>query len=168
MEISEKELAVINEIHNNHLPDQRTIASLTGISLGLTNLIIKRLIKKGYVKAKQLNTRKIQYILTPEGFGEKAKKSYTYTLKTIDTFKKLKEDMQKLIISECKKGTSDFIISGRGELADILELAFKNIKKKNIKYIHIKGQDKVLLIPGRNTHNNEIDVLTYLSGINHF
>ncbi len=43
----------------------------------------KNAIKKGYVKALQLNRRKIQYMLTPKGFSEKAKKSYSYTVRTI-------------------------------------------------------------------------------------
>ena len=71
--ISEKEYAIIREIHKNHIPDQRTLATRTGISLGMTNIIIKKLIKKGYIKAKQLNQKKIQYILTPKGFTEKAR-----------------------------------------------------------------------------------------------
>ena len=82
--VSEKEFAVINEISNNHLPDQRTIADRAGISLGMTNLIIKRLIGKGYIKAKQLDKRKIQYLITPKGFSEKANKSYNFALKTIN------------------------------------------------------------------------------------
>jgi DNA-binding MarR family transcriptional regulator len=167
VEITEKEFAVINEIHNNHMPDQRTIATRTGISLGMTNLIIKRLINKGYIKAKQLNPRKIQYLLTPKGFGEKAKKSYNFTLRTIETVKTMKERIQQLILTESGKGTSDFIISGSGDLADIVELAFKNIENKDIKYIHTCGQDKVFLIPGRNENSQGIDVMIYLSDYNH-
>ena len=46
-EISEKEFAVIREISINRFPNQRTIATKTGFSLGLTNLIIKKLVKTG-------------------------------------------------------------------------------------------------------------------------
>ena len=97
MEITEKEFAVIKEISGNHLPDQRTISHRTGISLGLTNLIIKRLITKGYIKATQLNRKKIQYMLTPKGFSEKADKSYRFALKTITHFRMLKDNIQNIL-----------------------------------------------------------------------
>ena len=126
MEISEKEFAVIREISNNHLPDQRTIATRTGISLGLTNLIMKRLVKMGYVKAKQLTSKKIQYILTPIGFKEKAKKSYNFTLKTINTVKTMREAIQGLIVKRNKAGITNFEIHGDSELADIAEIALNN------------------------------------------
>jgi len=134
MDISEKEFAVIREIHNNHLPDQRTIAIRTGISLGLTNLIIKRLIKKGYIKAKQLDRKKIQYLLTPKGFSEKAKKSYNFTVKTIGTFTAIREKLQQFITEECQKGAVEFAVSGSGELADIVEFALKNMPGQPVKF----------------------------------
>ena len=49
IEVSEKEFAVIQEIHKNEMPDQRMIAHKTGISLGMTNMIIQRLIERGYI-----------------------------------------------------------------------------------------------------------------------
>src|SRR5271157_2861065 len=133
--VSEKEFAVINEIFNNHLPDQRTIASRAGISLGLTNLIIKRLIGKGYVKAKQLNKKKIQYLLTPKGFSEKASKSYNFTLKTIEMLKSVRERIQGLLQQKYNEGFSEFTISGVGDILHLCELAIKQLNKGDIKYI---------------------------------
>ncbi len=139
LKISEKEFAVIREISNNNLPDQRTIANKTGLSLGLTNLIIKKLIKTGYIKVKQLNRRKIQYILTPKGFAEKAKKSYNYTLKTIKLFKEIKSKIQQLILDFQQQGVKKFIIIGDNELTDIVEFAFKTFPEiKNLEYLVIK------------------------------
>lgn len=132
--VSEKEFAVINEIHKNHLPDQRTIADRTGISLGLTNLIIKRLIEKGYIKAKQLNKKKIQYLLTPKGFSEKASKSYNFTLKTIGMLKSVRERIQEFLKLNYDEGFNDFVITGSGDILDLCELAIKNLDKLDLKY----------------------------------
>jgi len=132
--MDEKEFAVIREISNNYLPDQRTIARKVGISLGITNLIIKRLVRTGYIKIKQLNRKKIQYILTPKGFSEKAKKSYNYTLKTIKQLRAIREGIQELILKEYRNGKTEFIIEGEDDLADITELAFKNLSHLNLKY----------------------------------
>ena len=140
LEMSEKELAVIREIHNNHLPGQRAIATRTGISLGLTNLIIKSLIKKGYIKAKQLNQKKIQYLLTPKGFSEKTRKSYNFTLKTINMLAGVRDGLNKLISDKIGKGYDNFELSGSGEIINIAEMFIKNID--GIKCSVIKQDDK--------------------------
>jgi DNA-binding MarR family transcriptional regulator len=166
MEISEKEFAVIREISNNHLPDQRLIATRAGISLGLTNLIIKRLIKKGYIKAKQLDRKKIQYLLTPKGFSEKAKKSYNFTLRTIGFFTTIREKLQELITSGCQKGAIEFAISGNDELADIVEFALKNMPDKTVKFSRNSKEStsdgKTLLTVYTAEKNYSVDIMDTL------
>lgn len=169
--ISEKEFAVITELSNNHLPDQRTIARKLGISLGLTNLIIKRLVKIGYIKFKQLNRRKIQYLLTPEGFAEKAKKSYNYTLKTVNALTLLREKIQKLIVEKYKSGIRDFLIVGDGELADLTEITFRKLSlpdakySRGIKYKKFVANGSVLVFDTSEgkTDGNTINLISYLS-----
>ncbi len=134
--MDEKEFAVIREIANNHQPNQRLIARKLGISLGLTNLIIKRLINKGYVKISQLSARKIEYILTPQGFAEKAKKSYHYTLKTIMAIRNLKNRIQEIIISEYKNGKRKFAIQGNNELAILVEISLRHLNLEGLEYIN--------------------------------
>lgn len=167
MKISEKEFAVIREISNNHLPDQRVIATRTGISLGLTNIIIKRLIQKGYVKAKQLNHKKIQYILTPKGFSEKAQKSYFFTLKTISLLKTTKEEIIQLLMREHEKGATHFEITANNELGDIVEIAFKNLAQMNLSYIRKddeqNGQETASLIIDSPKGRTSIDLIQYLA-----
>jgi len=178
-EINEKELAVIREISNNNLPDQRTISKNTGISLGLTNLIIKRLIKKGYIKILQLNKRKIQYILTPKGFTEKAKKSYNYTIKTINLLKLMKEKIKELIIQLYNEGNREFVIIGNNELASIIELSFKEINLSDLKYNKSYNKNNLIkknskniifltdtnskIFKYKNSSDNVYDIISYLS-----
>ena len=81
--IGERELKIIEEISQDKNLTQRKISHRLGLSLGMTNIILKRLVSKGYIKVKGLDRRKVQYILTPKGFTEKTKKSYRYFLKTI-------------------------------------------------------------------------------------
>ncbi len=78
--IGERELKIIEEISREKNLTQRKISHKLGLSLGMTNLVLKRLANKGYIKVKGLNRRKVQYILTPKGFAEKTKKSYRYYL----------------------------------------------------------------------------------------
>lgn len=131
--ISEKEFQVIRQIASNGVTDnsgvnQRMIARQTGMSLGLTNLIIKRLVNKGYVKLQQLTARKIQYFLTPKGLTEKAKKSYRFTLRTIETLKQMKQQIQEVMLAEYRKGIRRFVIKGEGELAGLVKISFEGFR----------------------------------------
>lgn len=107
MEVNDKELVILKESAINHLPGQREIAKNSRFSLGLINLIIKRLISKGLIKTKRLNKKRIQYIVTTKGFAEQAKKSYYYTLKTIEQFKLINQKIQDLVIECHNRGTRE-------------------------------------------------------------
>ncbi|MCX5782696.1 MAG: hypothetical protein NT145_08400 [Elusimicrobia bacterium] len=166
--VSEKEFAVINEISNNHLPDQRTIASRAGISLGMTNLIIKRLIGKGYIKVKQLDKRKIQYLLTPKGFAEKANKSYNFTLKTINLLTSVRAKIKELLENKHNGGCTDFVISGSGDLIDIIEFACKNLASKGLNYsirhtVSDKENSTTIEYSEKSGKRSAIDLIHYLS-----
>ena len=110
--IDERELRIIEEISQNQNLTQRKISHKLGLSLGMTNIILKRLASKGYIKVKGLNRRKVQYILSPKGFAEKTKKSYRYFLKTIHSLQEMKKKIQRLILMEYKEGKTHFVILG--------------------------------------------------------
>lgn len=169
MEITEKEYAVIVEISSNTTPDQRTIANNTGISLGMTNIIIKRLINKGYVKARQLNHKKIQYILTSQGFAEKARKSYRFTLKTIDLIRMMKNKVRHLIDEEHLQGADTVIIRGSGELTDMVKLSVNDLpypltlERQTISDSDTPSVNNLVFISSSGEYRHEIDLVEYLA-----
>ncbi len=126
MEVNDKELVILKEIAINHLPDQRKIAKNSSFSLGLVNLIIKRLVNKGLIKTKRLNKKRIQYIMTAKGFAEQTKKSYHYTLETIKQFKLMNKKIQDLVTGCHKKGIREIVILSDMELTIMIEMAIKS------------------------------------------
>ena len=60
---------------------QRDIAKAIGMSLGMTNSLLKRFSDKGYLYLK-ISQRNIQYILTPAGMNELTHRSYRYFKRT--------------------------------------------------------------------------------------
>ena len=64
-------LKLLEEIDNDRTPTQRDLSKKLNISLGLVNLFIKRLGKKGYFKIKTIPKNRVKYILTPKGAAEK-------------------------------------------------------------------------------------------------
>ena len=174
-EINERELRVIEEVGKDKNLTQRKISHRLGLSLGATNFVLKKLASKGYIKMRQLNRRKIQYILTPKGFAEKVKKSYRYFLKTIHSLKLMERKIQDLVLTEYQKGKTHFIIFGDGELADIIELSLRNLNISDLEYTRastleeICDQDATILLAQAkdNSKDNDgrwIDVLASISG----
>lgn len=150
--LSEKEFTLINRIGNNNSElTQRQIAQHTGFSLGLTNLILRRLAKKGYVKVKQLTHKKMRYILTSKGMIEKTKKSYGYICKVIKEMQYIKNVIIELLRAEYQKGNKVFGILGNGELAGLVELCSDNFP--DIKTIRIDSNNFY------NTHKDEVNIM---------
>jgi len=142
-EITERELRIIDEVSKDLSLTQRDISQKAGISLGMVNIILKRLIRKGYIKVRQLNGKRIQYILTPKGFAEKTKKSYHYILRTITSLRRMKGRIQEVILREYERGQRKFIILGDDELADIVEISLRSLNKADIRYKRVAREEQI-------------------------
>ncbi len=140
--ITEKEFEVINIIATDASSTQRGLASKTDMSLGMVNVLLKRLILKGYLRAQQLNRKKMRYLLTPKGFAEKTLKSYHYTAKTISSLKTIRSGLETIVNESYRRGTRDFWIVGQGDLADLLEITLRDLNKPEVRYhrtLHAPG-----------------------------
>ena len=133
--ISSKELKVIDSISRNSKSSQRDIAQDVDLSLGLTNILINRLIKKGYLKASRLNAKKVRYIITPKGLKEKAKKSINFMKRSFSVISDLKELISHFAIKQYKAGRRKFVILGEGELSDITELVLRALDLKDVSIV---------------------------------
>lgn len=84
-------MRILEHIHENPTITQRDLASKLGIALGLTNSYIKRLYKKGCIKIKNLDGKRLKYILTPKGFVEKARLTCNYMARSFNYFREIKQ-----------------------------------------------------------------------------
>ena len=142
-DISDREIKIIEEIAKNKGITQRELSRRDGISLGMVNMSLKRLAKKGYVKIRGMNRRSLEYVLTPKGFSEKAQKSYRYFRNTLASLKKMKKKIQTLILTEYSRGERNFFILGNGELADIVEMSFKGLPFNDIELRRVRDEKEV-------------------------
>jgi len=142
-EITERELKVIDEIAKDQSITQREISRRAGMSLGMVNIVLKRLTRKGHIKLRRLNKRSLEYILTPKGFAEKAKKSYWYINRTINSLREIKAKIQILILKEYQRGERKFIILGNSELADIVEISLRDLRKSDLRYTRVSKREKI-------------------------
>lgn len=82
------EFEVLENIHKSENWEkapvkQRELAKIAGISLGMTNAILKRLVEKGWLTMRRINSRNLLYAVSPECLEEISKRSYRYLRRTI-------------------------------------------------------------------------------------
>jgi len=102
---------------------QRDLALKTGVSLGMTNAILRRLAQKGWITIKKLNSRNIQYAVTLDGINEIIHRSYNYFKRTIEMTVYYKEIINRIIRQAKQKNISAVILVGASDLDFIIEYA---------------------------------------------
>jgi len=73
---------LLEAVEQNARVTQRTLSNQLGIALGLTNIYVKRLVRKGCIKVVNVKPNRIAYLLTPRGVAEKARLTYEFNSDT--------------------------------------------------------------------------------------
>lgn len=118
--LDESELALLREITRSPIQTQRNLSRGAGLSLGMTNLLLKRLARKGLIKVGRLDWKRTQYLLTPKGALEKTCKTYDYALYTVRLFRQLQENVTTVLRREHAEGRREFWIVAQDELETAL------------------------------------------------
>jgi DNA-binding MarR family transcriptional regulator len=100
---------------------QRDLAQIAGTSLGMTNFILKRLAKKGWITIRKLNSRNIQYAITLEGLNEIVHRSYRYFKRTIKNVVFYKDRIDEAVAGAKKKNLTAVLLIGTSDLEFIVE-----------------------------------------------
>ena len=69
----ELELKILDKIEKTENLSQRIISKDLNVALGLANSLIKKFIKKGFLKLKEAPMKRYLYYITPKGMIEKTK-----------------------------------------------------------------------------------------------
>ena len=145
----EKELTILENIYNQ--PGevrQRDLAEIAGLSLGMTNAILKRLAVKGLLTIKRVNNRNIHYIVTPSGIEAITRKSYRYFKRTIKNVVYYKEAIEELVSGIKNQGYEGLILKGSSDLDFIVE---HSCRKADLRYIKEDGlAGKIFLLYSEN------------------
>jgi len=120
--LNEKELRVLNQVAQNSVISQRELARETGISLGLINVILNKFLKTGYLQVASLNKRKLEYLLTPQGFLTITRRTYQFATRTIQNYRNLQRQLAELLLRLNQDGFNYFSVHGDGELKEMIEV----------------------------------------------
>ncbi len=148
--LNEREFELINIIGGQLGANQRDLSKQLDISLGMTNLLVRRLVGKGYIRIRQLNKKKTEYILTPKGFTEKYLKSVHYTLKTIRSIGLIRKQLNIIIQRLYHEGERVFLILGNSDLAELVEMSLRQpqwvgVQFKRVEHIPDKPEGIVFI-----------------------
>ncbi len=116
-------LSVLTSIERDSTITQRKLAGELGIALGLTNAYLRRCVRKGLVKMRQVPLNRYSYYLTPQGFAEKSRLTAEYLSVSLDFFRRARSDCVALL-RQCEAlGWRKVALYGAGDLAEITILS---------------------------------------------
>lgn len=118
---NDKELEILQHICHRESIRQRDLAEIVGMSLGMTNAIMKRLVTKGLLTVRKVNNRNMIYAVSPEGMEEIARRSYKYFKRTIKNIVYYKNSIEELVRDVRDSGFSGIVLVGKSDVDFIVE-----------------------------------------------
>jgi len=117
------DLEILTHIEANPDTTQADIAGQLGVAVGSVNWYIKRLINKGYIKATQMERRRLRYLLTPNGLAEKARLTRKFMQASLHWYRVTREASKDFLAQVKKAGYDTVCIEGDRDLAEIIYLS---------------------------------------------
>lgn len=149
---SDPDLADINRDlilleHLEQYPDatQASLALQLGVAVGTVNWHLKRLIAKGYVKARRVERRKLRYLITPEGLALRARLTLDFIQNSFRLYRLVRERSMNALQQVERAGYTRILIQGEGDVADICRLT---CFEKGIEIINEQDHAPILHIQG--------------------
>lgn len=106
---------------------QRSLSRDLGIALGLTNLLVKRLVRQGWVKVIHIKPNRMRYLVTPAGIAEKTRMSRAYFEASVQFYRQTRDRIHQQFSmlsttwpdNGTPGGPKRIVFYGAGEVAEI-------------------------------------------------
>ena len=115
-------LKLLTSLSENPECTQRDLASEFGISLGMMVSYMKNSVKKGFVRAKQINAKRWAYFVTPKGFTEKSIMVSDYVARSLSFYKNTRLQLERLFNACTKQNLTNIALVGSSEISEIATL----------------------------------------------
>jgi hypothetical protein len=143
-----RDLQLLEAVEQNARVTQRTLSTKLGIALGLTNIYLKRLVRKGYIKCVNVRSNRISYLITPRGIVEKARLTYEFMDYSLHLYGGVRQRLRS-VFQECGAGGRRVAIFGRGEAAELAYLSLKEAGLEPVAIFDGEGGPEFLGMPVR-------------------
>lgn len=127
---AQRDLEILTAIEEGRPLTQRDLAQRLGVALGLTNLYLKRLATRGYIKVvefprKPAARKRLRYLLTPRGIAEKTRLTYEHMAHALALYRRARQALRVHLASLADRGVKRVALYGAGEAAEIAYLTLK-------------------------------------------
>jgi DNA-binding MarR family transcriptional regulator len=117
----DKAISLLELLKNNPDAGQRDMAEAIGLSLGMTNMLLKELSARGWMMMRRLTARKVQYWLTPEGLKELSRRSYRFLKKSIHRVAECRVRLEFLVLEVKRLGSRGVWLIGNSDVDFVLD-----------------------------------------------
>jgi len=121
-----RDLQLLEAVEGESTVTQRTLAARLGIALGLTNLYVRRLIRKGHIKSVAMPPNRLVYFVTPRGVQRKARLTLEFMKYSLDLYRKARRDLRRGLRERLTE-QERVAIFGTGEAAELAFLLLREV-----------------------------------------
>jgi hypothetical protein len=130
-----------------------------GIALGLTNLLIRRLIRKGWVRIIRIKPNRVRYLLTPAGIAEKARMSRAALQNSIRFYVDARDRIRERFATLSKELPGDghgfddgpaakrIVFYGAGEVAEVGYVCLQGTGLQLVGVVDDQGRKRFFDVP---------------------
>ena len=133
-----RELEMLQAVAENARITQRSLSTRLGIALGLTNIYLRRLTRKGYIKCVGVQSNRLSYLITPKGIAEKARLTYQFMDYSLHLYREVRRHLTETLRTVLSSDRRRVAIYGTGEAAELAYLSLKEF-----------GLEPVMVLDGR-------------------
>jgi len=119
---SNLDLTILENLEQNPDAAQASLAAKLGVAVGTINWHLKRLIEKGYIKARRVERRKLRYAVTPEGLALRARLTVDYLHTSFELYRLVRGRMLAVLEQVRFAGYDAIRLAGEGDAAEICRL----------------------------------------------
>jgi DNA-binding MarR family transcriptional regulator len=121
------ELSLLEAVEQNGHVTQRGLSAKLGMALGLTNIYVKRLVRKGYIKCVNVQANRMRYLITPTGIAEKTRLTYEFMEYSLELFRQSRNHLRAMLQPCAANPSLRIAIFGTGEAAELAYLCLKEM-----------------------------------------
>ena len=122
---AQRDLKILTAIEAGRDVTQRGLAKSLDIALGLANLYLTRLARKGYIKITTIPPNRLRYLVTPQGIAEKTRLTYEFMSHSLRVYREARQALHAALQPLTEDGAKRVALHGIGEATELAYLTVR-------------------------------------------
>lgn len=119
------EFEILKQIEESPTLTNRTAATRLGVSVKLAHETLKRMVSRGLLHVKKLNSRRWDYFLTPSGIAEKARLTVEFVGFSMEFYREARRQSAQVCRELSEQNLKTVALLGSGDIAEIVYLGIQ-------------------------------------------